>query len=96
MIYVFLANGFEEIEAIATIDVLRRAELGVITVGVGSKQITGAHGLTITADKSTNITHADILISYLAFILHFMPPLKLIFSIHRVAKYPQLQRVRHN
>lgn len=62
MIYVFLANGFEEIEAIATIDVLRRAELGVITVGVGSKQITGAHGLTITADKSTTdlVTFSDV------------------------------------
>ena len=38
---------------------------------------------------STNITHTDILISYLA--LFLMLPLKLIFSIHRVAKYPQLQ-----
>ena len=35
MIYVFLANGFEEIEALATVDILRRAELDVKTVGVG-------------------------------------------------------------
>ena len=34
MIYVFLANGFEEIEALAVVDVLRRAELDVLTVGV--------------------------------------------------------------
>ena len=62
MIYVFLANGFEEIEAIATIDVLRRAELGVVTVGVGSREITGAHGITLTADKQTTelITFSDV------------------------------------
>lgn len=62
MIYVFLANGFEEIEAIATIDVLRRAELETVTVGVGAKQITGAHGMTVTADKQTTelITFSDV------------------------------------
>ncbi|MEI3406817.1 MAG: DJ-1/PfpI family protein [Christensenellales bacterium] len=37
MIYVFLANGFEEIEALATVDIIRRAELNVKTVGVGGK-----------------------------------------------------------
>ena len=35
MIYVFLANGFEEIEALAPVDILRRAELEVKTVGIG-------------------------------------------------------------
>lgn len=62
MIYVFLANGFEEIEAIATIDVLRRAELETVTVGVGAKEITGAHGIKITADKVTSelITFSDV------------------------------------
>ena len=35
--YVFLAEGFEEIEALATVDVLRRAELPVQTVGVGGE-----------------------------------------------------------
>ncbi|WP_411656500.1 DJ-1/PfpI family protein [Anaeromassilibacillus sp. SJQ-1] len=42
MIYVFLANGFEEIEALATVDILRRAELNVKTVGVGGKTVTGS------------------------------------------------------
>ncbi len=53
MIYVFLANGFEEIEALAPVDILRRADAKVITVGVGSKSIIGAHGITVQADYST-------------------------------------------
>lgn len=50
MIYVFFAPGFEEIEAITPVDLLRRAGLAVTTVGVGGRQVTGAHGLTLTCD----------------------------------------------
>ncbi len=50
MIYVFFGHGFEEIEAITTVDILRRAELAVTTVGIGSKTITGSHGLTVHCD----------------------------------------------
>ena len=50
MIYVFFANGFEEIEAITTVDILKRAEFSVVTIGVGGKTIVGAHGIPVTTD----------------------------------------------
>ena len=50
MIVVFLANGFEEIEALTTVDILRRAGLSVRTVGVGGHTIVGAHGITVQTD----------------------------------------------
>lgn len=53
MVYVFLAPGFEEIEALATVDVLRRANVDVQTVGVGNRQITGSHGIAVVADTDT-------------------------------------------
>ena len=54
MIYVFLANGFEECEALVPIDILRRADFNVKTVGIGSKTITGAHNIQIICDISEN------------------------------------------
>jgi len=50
MIYIFLAEGFEEVEALAVVDVLRRANLDVKTVGVTHTHVTGAHQITVTAD----------------------------------------------
>lgn len=50
MIAVFLADGFEEIEALATVDILRRAGLSVSTVGVATQNPTGAHNMQIKAD----------------------------------------------
>ena len=50
MIYVFLANGFEETEAIAPIDILRRSELDVTTVGIGEDVIVSSHGIAVIPD----------------------------------------------
>lgn len=48
----FLANGFEEIEALATVDILRRAQITVHTVSItDDKNVTGAHGMIVVADK---------------------------------------------
>lgn len=59
MILVFLAEGFEEMEAAAPIDILRRAELEVKTVGVTGKQVTGSHGVTVTADLEISQVTTD-------------------------------------
>lgn len=50
MIYVFLADGFEETEAMIPVDILRRAGLKVKTVGVTGKTVKGAHGISVVAD----------------------------------------------
>ena len=51
-IFVFLAEGFEEIEAITTIDLLRRAGAEVTTVAVNANAtVKGAHGIPVVADK---------------------------------------------
>ncbi len=65
-IYVFLANGFEEVEAVAPIDIMRRAELPVKTVSItGSLVVPGAHGIPVTADmlfEDVCIDDAEMLI----------------------------------
>ena len=50
MIYMLLGTGFEETEAIAPLDLLRRAGLEVQTVGLNSKVIYGSHGIGVEAD----------------------------------------------
>jgi 4-methyl-5(b-hydroxyethyl)-thiazole monophosphate biosynthesis len=51
MVYIHLADGFEEIEALAVIDVLRRADIAAKTVSVtGARNVTGAHDIVVVAD----------------------------------------------
>ena len=49
-VLVALADGFEEIEAVTPIDILRRAGVNVIVAGVGKTDVTGAQGLVIKTD----------------------------------------------
>lgn len=59
MIYVFLAKGFEEIEALTVVDYLRRAELDVCTVGIGSKIISGSHNIPVFCDLDESEVNPD-------------------------------------
>lgn len=51
MVFIFLADGFEEIEALTQIDYLRRGGIDIISVGIGGEFIKGAHGITVKTDR---------------------------------------------
>lgn len=59
MIYVFIADGFEETEAIAPIDILRRCKKEVLTVGIGGKERLSSHKIKITCDISEDEVKLD-------------------------------------
>lgn len=50
MVYILLGKGFEETEAIAPGDILRRAQIPMEYVGIGGKIVEGAHGISLVAD----------------------------------------------
>lgn len=64
--YLFLADGFEEIEAVSTIDTLRRAQVPVTVVSItGKQEVSGAHRIAVQADvlfQGTDFTEANVLI----------------------------------
>ncbi len=57
---IVLAEGFEEIEAVTPIDVLRRAEVEAVVVGLKAKKVKGSHGITLTADKKLSEVKGEI------------------------------------
>lgn len=65
-VLLFLADGFEEIEALATVDVLRRAGVQVTTVSINpAGLVTGAHGIPVMADvlfEQVRYADADMLV----------------------------------
>ena len=66
MIYVFLATGFEDIEALAPVDIIRRAGLQVQTVSItGERVVESAHGVSIVSDllfRDVDFSEADMLV----------------------------------
>lgn len=64
MIYVLLADGFEETEAIEPIDIMRRAGLNVATVSIKDPYVKGAHNIIVKADiliDDVNVTDMELL-----------------------------------
>jgi 4-methyl-5(b-hydroxyethyl)-thiazole monophosphate biosynthesis len=63
---VFLATGFEELEAIGTIDILRRGDIETITASItGDKTVVGVHGIPVIADElfeDADYSHFDALV----------------------------------
>ena len=61
MLYMFFAPGFEETEAVTTLDLIRRAELEIQSVGVGGRTVGGAHGIPVVCDLAdSEISLADL------------------------------------
>lgn len=65
MVYMLLGTGFEETEAIAPLDLLRRAGIEVLTVGVDGKTVCGSHCIPVTADVTlgeVDLTAMDMVV----------------------------------
>lgn len=65
MVYMLLGTGFEETEAITPLDLLRRADIAVMTVGINGKTVYGGHGIGIEADitlEEMDLTDLDMII----------------------------------
>ena len=65
MVYVLLGTGFEEVETIAPVDLLRRAGIPVLTVGVDGKTVAGGHGIRVEADitlEQMDLTELEMIV----------------------------------
>ena len=65
MIYIILGKGFEETEAVAPGDVLRRAQIPMQYAGIGGRLVEGAHGITLQADitvEGMNLRDMDMIV----------------------------------
>lgn len=65
MVYMLLGTGFEETEAIAPLDLLRRAGVPVATVGINGKIVYGSHGIGVEADLELgqmDLTNLDMIV----------------------------------
>ncbi len=65
MVYVLFSKGFEEIEAVTPIDLMRRAGVEVQLVGVTEMSVTGAHGITLAMDiplSDVNLDQAEMVL----------------------------------
>ena len=60
MVYVFLADGFEEVEALTPVDYLRRAGIEVVTVGVSGKTVVGARKIPVVCDTTQDKLSAEV------------------------------------
>lgn len=59
MVYLFLADGFEEIEALTVVDLCRRSGIEIKTVGIGREAIRGSHGILVQSDMKDADFSAD-------------------------------------
>lgn len=65
-VFIFLADGYEEIEGLTVVDLLRRANIDITMVSItGDRNVTGSHGITSMADtlfEETDFSEADMLV----------------------------------
>lgn len=59
MVIILLGEGFEESEALVPTDLLRRAGIDTKLVGINALEVTGGHGITVTADLLLSQVHVD-------------------------------------